>query len=167
MQNVSHVSACYYHRYGRGRGRGRGRTEAEYCRALLDELEREFERVGAGRVAAFVLEPVVGATTGCVRAVPGYVAGGSSGGLSFIREGKREEEEEEEGKKEEEEEEQVCTAASWCRSAARRATRVPGLRRGVGCAALHGGPGRESTRWCRSWRAPMREREHEQEQRRL
>lgn len=34
--------------------------------------EAEFQRLGPGRVAAFCAEPVVGATAGCVPAVPGY-----------------------------------------------------------------------------------------------
>ena len=39
---------------------------------LADELEAEFQRLGPNSVVAFIAEPVVGATTGCVTALPGY-----------------------------------------------------------------------------------------------
>ena len=42
---------------------------AEFC---ADELEREITRLGAGRVAGFIFEPVVGAAGGVVPAPPGY-----------------------------------------------------------------------------------------------
>lgn len=65
----SHVSPCFpYH------GQGAGEGDAAYVARLADELEAEFQRVGPGRVAAFAAETVVGATTGCVAAVPGYFA---------------------------------------------------------------------------------------------
>ncbi len=41
-------------------------------RRLADELDAEFQRLGPGRVIAFCAETVVGATTGCVAALPGY-----------------------------------------------------------------------------------------------
>ena len=44
---------------------------AAFCAA---ELEAEIERLGAGRVAAFIFEPVVGAAGGVVPAPPGYAA---------------------------------------------------------------------------------------------
>jgi adenosylmethionine-8-amino-7-oxononanoate aminotransferase len=39
---------------------------------LIQELDAEFQRVGPDTVAAFCAEPVVGATCGCVAALPGY-----------------------------------------------------------------------------------------------
>ena len=63
----SHVSPCFpYH------GQGEGESDGDYVARLAAELEAEFQRVGPGRVIAFVAETVVGATTGCVTAVPGY-----------------------------------------------------------------------------------------------
>jgi adenosylmethionine-8-amino-7-oxononanoate aminotransferase len=44
---------------------------AAHCAA---ELEAEIDRLGAGRVAAFIFEPVVGAAGGVVPAPPGYAA---------------------------------------------------------------------------------------------
>ncbi|MEM8665796.1 MAG: aminotransferase class III-fold pyridoxal phosphate-dependent enzyme, partial [Pseudomonadota bacterium] len=43
-----------------------------YGRRVADELEAEILRVGPETVAAFMAEPVVGATMGAVPAVPGY-----------------------------------------------------------------------------------------------
>jgi adenosylmethionine-8-amino-7-oxononanoate aminotransferase len=63
----SHVSPCFAYHY-----RGRDEDDAAYVARLATELEDEFIRVGADRVIAFIAEPVVGATTGCVTAVPGY-----------------------------------------------------------------------------------------------
>jgi adenosylmethionine-8-amino-7-oxononanoate aminotransferase len=42
---------------------------AEYC---AGELEREIQRLGPDKVAAFIFEPIVGAAGGCVPAPPGY-----------------------------------------------------------------------------------------------
>jgi adenosylmethionine-8-amino-7-oxononanoate aminotransferase len=47
-------------------------SEAEFVRRLAAELEAEFQRLGPGTVAAFIAEPVVGATGGCVPAPEGY-----------------------------------------------------------------------------------------------
>ncbi|WP_270936313.1 aspartate aminotransferase family protein [Falsiroseomonas oryzae] len=63
----SHVSPCYAYRDRRD-----DETEAEYVARLAAELEAEFQRLGPRNVAAFVAEPVVGATLGCVTALPGY-----------------------------------------------------------------------------------------------
>jgi adenosylmethionine-8-amino-7-oxononanoate aminotransferase len=63
----SHVSPCYAYRE-----RGDHETDAEYVARLADELEAEFQRLGPDTVAAFIAEPVVGATLGCVTALPGY-----------------------------------------------------------------------------------------------
>ena len=65
----SHVSPCYAYRDQRD-----GESDEAYVRRLADELEVEFQRVGPDTVAAFVAETVVGATLGCVTALPGYFA---------------------------------------------------------------------------------------------
>src|SRR5882757_4007448 len=47
-------------------------SEADFVARLAAELEAEFQRLGPDTVAAFVAEPVVGATAGCVPAPEGY-----------------------------------------------------------------------------------------------
>jgi adenosylmethionine-8-amino-7-oxononanoate aminotransferase len=47
-------------------------SEADFVARLVAELEAEFQRLGPDTVAAFVAEPVVGATAGCVPAPEGY-----------------------------------------------------------------------------------------------
>ncbi|HVY14073.1 MAG TPA: aspartate aminotransferase family protein [Rhodopila sp.] len=61
------VSPCFPYRFKQD-----GETDAQYLDRLIDELDREFQRVGPDTVTAFLAEPVVGATTGCVAALPGY-----------------------------------------------------------------------------------------------
>jgi len=63
----SHVAPAYAYRDRRDE-----ESEADYVARLAAELEAEFARLGPGSVAAFVAEPVVGATLGCVAAPPGY-----------------------------------------------------------------------------------------------
>ena len=63
----SHVSPAYAYR-----GQRAGGTEAEYAALLATELDAEFQRLGPDTVAAFVAEPVGGATAGCVTAPAGY-----------------------------------------------------------------------------------------------
>ncbi len=65
----SHVSPCFPYRFQRD-----SESDEDYVARLADELEAEFQRVGPDRVAAFCAETVVGATTGCVAALPGYFA---------------------------------------------------------------------------------------------
>ncbi|KAL6871680.1 adenosylmethionine-8-amino-7-oxononanoate aminotransferase-like protein [Trichoderma longibrachiatum] len=67
MRNVSHVSPCNAYRY-----RMDDESTAQYVERLADELDAEFQRVGAYKVCAFVAETVVGAALGCVPAVEGY-----------------------------------------------------------------------------------------------
>ncbi|MGH7103029.1 MAG: aspartate aminotransferase family protein [Acetobacteraceae bacterium] len=69
LMQASHIAPCYAYRY-----RKPDETEASYGARVADELETEILRVGPGRVAAFVAEPVVGATLGSVPAVAGYFA---------------------------------------------------------------------------------------------
>ena len=66
-QAHSLVSPCFPYRF-----KPDGQTDAQYLDFLADELEAEFQRVGPDTVTAFLAEPVVGATTGCVTALPGY-----------------------------------------------------------------------------------------------
>ncbi len=63
----SHVSPCYPYRDRRD-----GESDADYVARLADELEAEFQRLGPDTVIAFMAETVVGATLGCVAALPGY-----------------------------------------------------------------------------------------------
>ena len=68
-QAHSLVSPCFAYRF-----QAEGETDAQYLDRLIDELDAEFQRVGPETVMAFLAEPVVGATTGCVTALPGYFA---------------------------------------------------------------------------------------------
>jgi adenosylmethionine-8-amino-7-oxononanoate aminotransferase len=63
----SHVGPAFAYREQRD-----GETEAAFVVRLAAELEAEFQRLGPDTVAAFVAEPVVGATAGCVPAPEGY-----------------------------------------------------------------------------------------------
>jgi len=47
-------------------------SDADFVARLAAELEAEFQRLGPDTVAAFIAEPVVGATAGCVPAPEGY-----------------------------------------------------------------------------------------------
>ena len=47
-------------------------SDADFVARLAAELEAEFQRLGSDNVAAFIAEPVVGATAGCVPAPEGY-----------------------------------------------------------------------------------------------
>jgi len=64
---VSHVSPCYAYR-----GRAAGELDDAYATRLAAELEAEIQRLGPGKVIAFVAETVVGATLGAAPPVPGY-----------------------------------------------------------------------------------------------
>ncbi|NKE44724.1 aspartate aminotransferase family protein [Roseomonas frigidaquae] len=63
----SHVAPCYAYR-----DRGPAESDADYVARLAAELEAEFQRLGPDTVIGFIAEPVVGATLGCVTALPGY-----------------------------------------------------------------------------------------------
>jgi adenosylmethionine-8-amino-7-oxononanoate aminotransferase len=66
-QAHSLVSPCFAYRF-----QNPGETDAQYLDRLTDELDAEFQRLGPDTVMAFLAEPVVGATTGCVTALPNY-----------------------------------------------------------------------------------------------
>lgn len=61
------VSPCFPYRFKQD-----GETDVQYLDRLIEELDQEFQRVGPDTVMAFLAEPVVGATTGCTTALPGY-----------------------------------------------------------------------------------------------
>ncbi|KAI1203826.1 exocyst complex protein exo70 [Nemania serpens] len=65
---VSRVSRCFPFR-----DKPEHETDPQYVARLADELDQEFQRVGADTVCAFVAEPIVGAALGCVPFVPGYL----------------------------------------------------------------------------------------------
>ncbi|HUN49636.1 MAG TPA: aspartate aminotransferase family protein, partial [Candidatus Sulfotelmatobacter sp.] len=65
--DVTHIAPCYAYRH-----RAEAESEEAYGRRTADELEAAILRLGPASVAAFVAEPVVGATLGAVAAVPGY-----------------------------------------------------------------------------------------------
>lgn len=67
LGNVSHVSPAYAYQY-----RLAEESEEQYVMRLAEELDDEFQRLGPETVMAFVAEPIVGATSGCVPAPPGY-----------------------------------------------------------------------------------------------
>ena len=66
-QAHSLVSPCFAYRFKED-----GESDSQYLDRLSAELEAEFQRLGPDTVTAFLAEPVVGATTGCVTAIPGY-----------------------------------------------------------------------------------------------
>src|SRR6202043_3389749 len=63
----SHVSPAYAYREQRPH-----EGERDFVARLAAELEAEFQRLGPNTVAAFIAEPVVGGTSGCVPAPEGY-----------------------------------------------------------------------------------------------
>jgi hypothetical protein len=64
---AEHISPCYAYR-----GRREEESLEAYGRRVADELEAKILELGAETVAAFIAEPVVGATLGAVPAAPGY-----------------------------------------------------------------------------------------------
>lgn len=68
--HTSTVSPAFPYRYQRAE-----ETEAEFTARLMAELDAEFNRVGTDKVMAFIAEPVVGATAGCVAPPAGYLGG--------------------------------------------------------------------------------------------
>ncbi|MHA3979593.1 aspartate aminotransferase family protein [Halovulum sp. GXIMD14794] len=64
---VSHIAPCYEYRERR-----EDESPEAYGLRAAQELEDEILRLGPDSVMAFMAEPVVGATSGAVPAVPGY-----------------------------------------------------------------------------------------------
>ena len=63
----SHVTPAFAYREKHG-----NESDAQFVARLAAELEAEFQRLGPDNVAAFLAEPVVGATAGAVTAPDGY-----------------------------------------------------------------------------------------------
>lgn len=66
---TSQIAPCYAYRDQRD-----DETAEAYGLRAADELDAEIRRLGPETVAAFVAEPIVGATLGTVPPVPGYLA---------------------------------------------------------------------------------------------
>ena len=64
---MHHVEPCHYWRWHEA-----GESEDEYGARIAAGLEEKILELGPGSVAAFIAEPVVGATMGAVPPVPGY-----------------------------------------------------------------------------------------------
>ena len=62
---TSHIAPCYEYR-----GLEPGESQFDYGQRVANELELEILRLGPETVAAFIAEPVVGATLGAVPPVP-------------------------------------------------------------------------------------------------
>lgn len=67
LVKMHHIDECYEYR-----GRRADESAEAYGQRMANQLEAEIERLGASKVAAFIAEPVVGATLGAVPAAPGY-----------------------------------------------------------------------------------------------
>lgn len=67
LVDMHHIDECYEYR-----GRRADESAEAYGLRMANQLEAEIERLGAANVAAFIAEPVVGATLGAVPAAPGY-----------------------------------------------------------------------------------------------
>lgn len=65
--DMAHISPCFEYR-----GKQDGESVEAYGLRVANELEAAILKEGADNVAAFIAEPVVGATMGCVPAVAGY-----------------------------------------------------------------------------------------------
>ena len=64
---VRHIAPCYAYREKRT-----DESEEAYGLRVADELDQAIRELGPENVAAFIAEPVVGATLGACPAVPGY-----------------------------------------------------------------------------------------------
>jgi adenosylmethionine-8-amino-7-oxononanoate aminotransferase len=69
LKDVTHISPCFAYR-----GKRPSETDEDYAARVANELETAIQSAGPDNVAAFIAEPVVGATIGAVPAVPGYFA---------------------------------------------------------------------------------------------
>ena len=66
-KRMHQIAPCHYWREGAD-----GESESDYALRAAAELENKILQLGAENVAAFIAEPVVGATLGAVCAPPGY-----------------------------------------------------------------------------------------------
>ncbi len=69
FDRTAFIAPCYAYRDRRD-----DESESEYGRRAANELEQAILRLGPDQVAAFIAEPVVGATGGCLLPVAGYFA---------------------------------------------------------------------------------------------
>jgi adenosylmethionine-8-amino-7-oxononanoate aminotransferase len=69
LMETTQISPCHAYRFQRP-----GETEEAYGRRVADELDAAIRQLGPENVAAFIAEPIVGATLGSVPAVAGYLA---------------------------------------------------------------------------------------------
>ena len=67
LMQAHHIPPCYFYR-----GQSGTETPEAYGLRMADELEAKILELGAETVAAFIAEPVVGATLGACAAAPGY-----------------------------------------------------------------------------------------------
>lgn len=67
LMDCGRVPACYAYRLRRA-----DESKEAFGLRVADALAAEIERLGPDTVAGFVVEPVAGATLGCVPPVPGY-----------------------------------------------------------------------------------------------
>lgn len=67
MDAASHIAPCYAYR-----DQLEGESLETYGLRVANELETEIRRLGPETVAAFIAEPVVGATLGAAEPAPGY-----------------------------------------------------------------------------------------------
>ncbi len=64
---MHHIDACHYWRFAQD-----DESEYDYGQRMANQLEEKILELGETQVAAFLAEPVVGATMGAVPAVEGY-----------------------------------------------------------------------------------------------
>ncbi|MCL5776299.1 aspartate aminotransferase family protein [Limibaculum sp. FT325] len=64
---MHHISPCHHWRWAEP-----GESPEDYGQRVANELDEKIRELGPETVAAFIAEPVVGATMGAVPAVPGY-----------------------------------------------------------------------------------------------
>jgi len=67
LMETHHISPCFSYRF-----RADDETEEEYGLRVANELEAKIKELGEDTVAAFIAEPVGGATAGAITAAPGY-----------------------------------------------------------------------------------------------
>lgn len=67
VPSMVHIDACHYWRFA-----GPGESEFDYGQRVANQLEEMIQQLGPQNVAAFIAEPIVGATMGAVPPVEGY-----------------------------------------------------------------------------------------------
>ncbi len=67
VPSMVHIDACHYWRFGQD-----GESEFDYGQRVANQLEEMILRLGPQNVAAFMAEPIVGATMGAVPPAEGY-----------------------------------------------------------------------------------------------